>query len=701
MKIRTYILFWMTIIVSVVTISILIIGLSNIKQEYNYAFNAKAQDTSRQLGAAISKVFYGFSGQIESEMLDISRNASAESDLASLKDTTGADWAFVTVGTTNYIYPKVSAAKNLSAESRPWYISSLDKPDNLVGNEFYSQTLKASVVSLTISFERKGRLYVGGILLKEDHFFNLLLSEIGGTPFIITDGKETVYPKDTKFYIAPGKNALKLNGEDYMVYRTDYTKLLQNYGVRSSMGYNLELLIPSHTISSETDGSFYSLLTILLVVAIGEFLTMFFIAGRIKNSVEALAVLSQSFDLSNATAEVDEKLEEMAQSFTETEETYSRISELFQDVEAHVQELKATNEELESSYEDVEQLSSSLARETQELKDLSEASSLITLSKDNFEASEILLDKLLKIYDCDGIAIVDTTKNEFEIIDHKGKQFVVPDLIPFREDMIVGKTALISDENNFMVSPVIFESKLLAVVVMYFEHYKPSASEMESLKRFMAHFGSLLNTNQLLKELKDSYVYLATRFAEISEIYDYETGSHVHRVSEYSSFVARELGMSPSFVRDIRVYSMIHDLGKLKVPREILTKNGPLTGEEFEEMKKHTIYGEQLVGDAPFLTMARHITRAHHEKFDGSGYPDGLKEEEIPVEARIVSIADIYDALRSPRRYKRGFTHEETMEILLKGDGRVEPSHFDPEILRIFVKQHLEFSKIYESLIEE
>ena len=151
-----------------------------------------------------------------------------------------------------------------------------------------------------------------------------------------------------------------------------------------------------------------------------------------------------------------------------------------------------------------------------------------------------------------------------------------------------------------------------------------------------------------------------------------------------------------SEVDDLIIFARLHDMGKIKVPLEILMKEGPLTGEEYEIVKNHTTWGAEIVGDASWLVPARNICLTHHEKWDGSGYPNGLKGHEIPIEGAIVAMADIYDALRSPRSYKDGFTHEEVVRIILEGDGRTCPDHFHPEVLKWFRRNHEELKKAFE-----
>jgi HD-GYP domain-containing protein (c-di-GMP phosphodiesterase class II) len=140
----------------------------------------------------------------------------------------------------------------------------------------------------------------------------------------------------------------------------------------------------------------------------------------------------------------------------------------------------------------------------------------------------------------------------------------------------------------------------------------------------------------------------------------------------------------------------MHDVGKIHIDPAILKKPGKLTDAEFKIITTHPIIGSKILGDSPYLAMAAEIALNHHEKFNGKGYPHGLKGEEIPLSARIVAIADVYDALRQERVYKPAFSHEKSIQIITEGDGRTSPEDFDPDVLQAFIKSGNKLREIFE-----
>ncbi len=201
--------------------------------------------------------------------------------------------------------------------------------------------------------------------------------------------------------------------------------------------------------------------------------------------------------------------------------------------------------------------------------------------------------------------------------------------------------------------------------------------------------------------------------ASLAETRDNETGNHIRRTQNYVRALAQKLEHHPEFAEHLRgdVITMIyksaplHDIGKVGIPDAILLKPGKLTTEEFEIMKTHTTLGRNSIMaaenllDAPssFLRIAREISYSHQEKWDGSGYPEGLVGEAIPLPARLMAVADVYDALISRRVYKPAFTHQEAVRILQEGGGK----HFDPRILQAFLEIEAEFNAIAQRFSDD
>jgi len=238
------------------------------------------------------------------------------------------------------------------------------------------------------------------------------------------------------------------------------------------------------------------------------------------------------------------------------------------------------------------------------------------------------------------------------------------------------------------------------IVVEWGNRVSENPALLEMVMPIASHVGGMLNARKSLEDLKYSYQYMAARLQNLTAIYHDETAEHLERVEHYCRFLSAAFNKNKEDIEEVALFSRLHDIGKLRVPMEILTKPGPLTEQEFEEVKKHTLWGADILGDASWLLKARNICLYHHEKWDGSGYPFGLKGEDIPWEARVVALADTYDALRSSRAYKPPFPHFRAVQIILKGDDRVEPSHFDPVLLQTFRKLHHRMEEIYESLRE-
>lgn len=190
----------------------------------------------------------------------------------------------------------------------------------------------------------------------------------------------------------------------------------------------------------------------------------------------------------------------------------------------------------------------------------------------------------------------------------------------------------------------------------------------------------LADVDRRIGELEELYLQVVRKWGESIESKDRYTAGHCQRVADYGCMLAKALGYDEQTLTWFRMGAFLHDVGKTIIPEEILNKEGQLTPEEWETMKRHTIVGVELLSTIEFPWDVRPMVRSHHERWDGTGYPDGLKERAIPLPARILCIADVYDALTTDRAYRAAYTPEEALEIMEADSGKI----FDPELFPVF-----------------
>jgi len=245
------------------------------------------------------------------------------------------------------------------------------------------------------------------------------------------------------------------------------------------------------------------------------------------------------------------------------------------------------------------------------------------------------------------------------------------------EDRNVRYEALEAGATDFLMKPVDhYECRARCKNLMtQYQQYKIISDRSRWLERRVAEA-----TSEIRLRERETLI----RLARAGEYRDEETGNHVIRMAKYSRIIAEELGFSQDEAEVIEMAAPMHDIGKIGIRDDILLKPGKLTAEEFEIMKTHTLIGHDILKDSPskYLQMGGIIALGHHEKYDGTGYPYGKKASEISIEARIVAVADVYDALVSERPYKNAWSMQTALEYMENLSGK----HFDPECLHAFKK---------------
>ncbi|NOH80687.1 two-component system response regulator [Vibrio sp. RE86] len=257
---------------------------------------------------------------------------------------------------------------------------------------------------------------------------------------------------------------------------------------------------------------------------------------------------------------------------------------------------------------------------------------------------------------------------------------------------VTAKAEVVDEQKGFEMGAVDYITKPISPPIV-----------LARVKTHIALHDQNLSLAQQVRErtaqLEKTRLEVIQRLGRAAEYKDNETGMHVIRMSHYSKILAEQLDVSKRWVELVFQASPMHDIGKIGIPDAVLRKPGKLDGDEWEVMQTHVKIGADIIADSDslLLQMAQEIALYHHEKWDGSGYPHGLKGEEIPLSARIVAIADVFDALTSERPYKKAWPIEKAIAVLEQDAG----THFDPNLVPIFIQQMDKILEIKDSFKDE
>ena len=416
-------------------------------------------------------------------------------------------------------------------------------------------------------------------------------------------------------------------------------------------------------------------------------------AQFLSDASQKLRKTSSSLELFEDLSALEVEVGQIKPSFQEGQNLGDAFKDLIHTIEIQEESLAVLLEETLAMEKNQKETSSQLDLAMGQLENVLSLVRGVTHGNNLKGIADILTHNLKKTFKCSYAGLVALREGEPYIWGESDHCMSDASMDMVKE---IPEVPAFSGDN--VIFPVSFMERSIGCVVIEgcFEYSGENVSDV--LLRFALTLGVLLHANELLSEVRSSFHYFALRMQAITELYHDETGAHIARVGAYSAFIAQKLGLSEGYVEDVRIYSQLHDIGKIKVDRSMLVKPGKLNSYERAEVQKHSVYGAELIGKSDWLKMARDICMYHHERWNGSGYPSGLKGTEIPVAARIVSLCDVYDALRGERSYKGAFSHEVASRIILEGDGRVMPTYFDPNVLEIFRDNHGVFNEIYESM---
>lgn len=219
------------------------------------------------------------------------------------------------------------------------------------------------------------------------------------------------------------------------------------------------------------------------------------------------------------------------------------------------------------------------------------------------------------------------------------------------------------------------------------------------MRRSQANAQNRSNAEAVESHYRNGFDIAVALFTAVRQVSDEVLHAHESKVGEISGILGAALGLNAEEVTALIQAASLHDIGKFAIPAKILGKNGPLTPEEIHEIQRHPVNGAQILINAGYGPDDAAVQAAHyhHEKFDGSGYPEGLSGTDIPLAARITAVADVYDALRALRPCKEPISHQTALKIILEGDGRTRPEHFDPDILAALLAQQALVQAVWEA----
>ncbi len=404
--------------------------------------------------------------------------------------------------------------------------------------------------------------------------------------------------------------------------------------------------------------------------------------------------------------ELEASYEELESVFEDLENAYTDLDDKNKQLLEKQIQIEKEHDELVKAYSEIEISNHSLKRSLKELKILSDISLDLVSYKNIKNLIKLAIEKLNLIFDVPFISVLsynskDDTLTVNTSIRSKNFSSNVPKKLKvgmgisgysamLKSMVVVSNTetdprfvgpSLFKSE---IAVPIMWEGEILGVLDLESDQYGSfdSKEAQEAVIRVANILGAAMKNSQLVDQLKSNFYETIKALADTIELKDPYTRGHSERVTYYSVKMAKEFGFSEEKVEKIKLAAILHDIGKIGVRGAVLNKPGKLTLEERKEIEKHAILGAKVLNEVAIMKDIAVLIKHHHEHYDGRGYPDGLKGEEIPIESRIISVADAFDAMTSDRPYRKSLGYQKALEILEFEAGK----QFDPDIVKAFLK---------------
>ncbi|ABR47462.1 metal dependent phosphohydrolase [Alkaliphilus metalliredigens QYMF] len=417
------------------------------------------------------------------------------------------------------------------------------------------------------------------------------------------------------------------------------------------------------------------LLEAMKKVEVGDYTTQVLIEKD-----DEIGALANQFNLTiEAISSRDEELqalnEELLASFEEINDINDRLVEAHQEISKRLQHQKLINQLGETLYgiNDLETLFEMILLHTQEIMNANRC--IIHLYNDQ---EKMFIARAYMGYEGEQNHLnFHSQEGTFKWILENKKELIIKEVL--RDERFVSKSPINEIYQMLLQVPILNETNEV-IGTMGYSGNSLNLEHVSFVKQLTKMISIALQNSQLVSQIESTYINVIIALVKAIELKDSYTRGHSERVMEYSLALGEKLNLSKEEMEILRYGSILHDIGKLAVPDEVLTKDGKLTYDEYEMIKEHPERGEDFIVNLKFLEGARMIIRNHHERIDGTGYPDQLNAGDLSVLIRIVTIADAYDAMTSQRSYRPAMTKKEATQELKKNSG----SQFDETLVRIF-----------------